>query len=59
MNLFTLAHAGHGHTEGTSLLHYLIEPAHMPYAVGLGVVVIAIAVVGLRKAVRCAMARRH
>jgi hypothetical protein len=44
--LSILAHAGHGHTDGNSLLHWLIEPAHLSlsiaaalvFAAGLGVV---------------------
>lgn len=43
MNLLmvTLAHGGHGHTSGNSLWHYLIEPAHLPYSLALGTVVVA------------------
>ena len=28
-----LAHVGHGHTDGNALVHYLIEPAHFPFAI--------------------------
>lgn len=37
-----LAHAGHGVTDGHSLLHYLIEPAHLPFTVAAAVVVLAV-----------------
>jgi len=36
-----LAHAGHGVTDGDSLLHYLIEPAHLPFTIAGGMVVVA------------------
>ncbi len=26
----TLGHSGHGLTDGHSLLHWLVEPAHLP-----------------------------
>lgn len=31
--MYLLAHSGHGTTDGGSLLHYLIEPAHLPFAI--------------------------
>ncbi len=30
MQTFTLAHGGHGLTDATTLLHWLVEPAHLP-----------------------------
>jgi hypothetical protein len=38
-----IAHAGHGQTDGFSLLHWLIEPAHLPLTIAAGV---AFAIVG-------------
>jgi len=29
--LFTLAHSGHGHTDGQALLHWIVEPSHLPF----------------------------
>ena len=44
-----LAHAGHGVTEGHSLLHYLTEPAHLPYTLAAAVVAIGVAVWFVRR----------
>jgi len=49
--MYLIAHAGHGVTEGGSLIHYLTEPAHLPFTVAAVVVVIA--------ALGWAVARRH
>jgi hypothetical protein len=38
-----LAHPGHGGTEPTSLVHYVVEPAH---AIPIGLVIAAIVVAG-------------
>jgi hydrogenase/urease accessory protein HupE len=32
-NLF--AHSGHGHTDGNSLIHYLMEPMHAMFLVAV------------------------
>lgn len=29
----TLAHGGHGHTDGHTLLHWIVEPSHLPFFV--------------------------
>lgn len=31
--MFTLAHGGHGHTDAHSLLHWIVEPAHLPFLI--------------------------
>ena len=49
--LYALAHAGHGTTEGSSLLHYVIEPAHLPFVLAAAVVV-CVAVWAVRKSRR-------
>lgn len=43
-----LAHAGHGNTSGTSLLHYLFEPAHLPPIVAGLITAVIVARIGLR-----------
>lgn len=30
MQTLSLAHGGHGLTDATTLLHWLVEPAHLP-----------------------------
>ena len=30
MNTFVLAHGGHGLTDASTLLHWLVEPQHLP-----------------------------
>jgi len=37
-----IAHAGHGHTEGQSLLHWLIEPTHLPLTIAAAVVIVGL-----------------
>jgi len=44
-----LAHAGHGHTEGASLLHYVVEPAHLPYTLAAAAVVVGLIVWRVRR----------
>ncbi len=44
-----LAHAGHGHTEGTSLLHYIVEPTHLPFTLAAAVVVVGLGVWAVRR----------
>lgn len=55
--LTTLAHAGHGTTEGQSLLHYLIEPSHLPFTVAAATVIVVGASWAFRKARRNARKR--
>jgi hypothetical protein len=47
--LHLLAHAGHGKTDGTSLLHWLTEPVHLPYTLAAAALIVAIAVWSLRR----------
>lgn len=44
-----LAHAGHGHTEGTSLLHWLIEPVHLPLTLAAAVLIAGLSLLALRR----------
>ncbi len=44
-----LAHAGHGHTEGQSLLHYLVEPAHLPFTLATAAVVAGLIIWRVRR----------
>ncbi len=44
-----LAHAGHGHTEGNSLVHWLIEPAHLPFTLAAAAVVVGVAFWAVRR----------
>jgi hypothetical protein len=39
--LFTLAHPGHGETDGFSIIHYFSEPMHAMVTVGAMVVLFA------------------
>jgi hypothetical protein len=41
MPLISLAHPGHGETEGYTIIHYFVEPVHA--VVTFGVLIIAIA----------------
>lgn len=34
----SLAHEGHGHTEGFTITHYFVEPVHLLYTLAFGVV---------------------
>ncbi len=36
----TLAHEGHGSTDGSSLIHYLLEPAHLPYTLTAAAIIV-------------------
>lgn len=43
MNIALLAHAGHGSTEGSSLLHQITEPLHVSFLLVSVAVVFAVA----------------
>lgn len=44
--LVALAHGGHGHTDGRGLLHWLVEPTHLPLSIAglLALAALALAV---------------
>ncbi len=50
-----LAHEGHGHSDGGSLLHYLLEPLHV--AAVLGALLVGIFVVRAVKTARASSRR--
>jgi len=38
----TLAHPGHGATEGGSLWHYLVEPSHLPFTIAAATAIVGV-----------------
>lgn len=44
-----LAHAGHGSTQGNSLLHWIIEPAHLPLTFCAAVLIAGLALLAMRR----------
>jgi hypothetical protein len=39
--LISLAHPGHGETDGYTITHYFVEPIHIVFSVGVLIAVVA------------------